>query len=334
MTHAIDNSDVQSQAVEWFVRLQECDEESVWISHRDWLEADPAHAAAYAEVERTWVDLEDVQEEIEAKTVRPFATPHLGASERSVGGGRRWNWRYTWVPAAAAAAVVGFLVVPQIGPLSGQPDRYQTDAKHMQVVELEDGSKLTLNRNTRLEVDLGAGERRVRLASGEAAFDVHHDSKRPFVVKVGDREVRVLGTEFNIVNDRGAFSVAVRRGLVSVSRKNRPDEVVRLPAGRALTQSFDRRNDIVQSVQPDAAFAWQAGRLIYADRPLTDVANDLSRYAGVPVDVAPDLKDMRVTGVIGIGGEASLRRQLEALLPVRIKDVKGDRRLIVGTGQQ
>lgn len=47
-------------------------------------------------------------------------------------------------------------------------------------------------------------ERRIKL-NGEAYFEVVKDKEKPFIVEMGDNEIKVLGTSFNINNYDGSF---------------------------------------------------------------------------------------------------------------------------------
>ena len=73
------------------------------------------------------------------------------------------------------------------------------------------------------------------MADGEAAFDVAHDPTRAFLIAVGDRQVRVVGTEFNLRRREGLTALTVRRGVVEVRPAGAPDAApTRLvPRGRA-----------------------------------------------------------------------------------------------------
>jgi transmembrane sensor len=300
------------QAVSWFVRLQDCDDEAVWQAHVAWLEADPANAASYAAVEQAWIDveapsIEGVDRDEPADVVD--LAEHRSARRR---GG-------FWFPAAAAAALVAIVTGSQSLHL-GKPagETYRTDGTAGREIALNDGSRLTLGRDTELTVDLDGNRRNVSIASGQAAFDVRHDATRPFVIAAGDREVRVLGTEFDVMTRGETFGVSVRRGLVSVSDKDAPSAVTRLPAGKALLRLPGTDRDQITSVDPDNALAWRDGRLIYIDSTLANVALDYQRYVGKPVVVARDVRDLHISGVVNARNEEDLIRQLELLLPVRI----------------
>ncbi|WP_165831102.1 FecR family protein [Sphingomonas pokkalii] len=319
--------DPDEAAVEWFVRLQECEDEQVWLDHLAWMEADPAHAEAYARVERLWVAADALPAEAPVASEAAAAVVSLDA-HRAAKQSRVARWWFPGVIAAAAsvAAVIGLPQFVHLGEPAGQT--YRTDGASMRVVALADGSRLTLNRNTEIVVKLGDSVRTAELRSGEAVFDVHHEEKRPFTVSAAGREVRVLGTEFDVLNQNGAFGVAVRRGLVSVSAPAGGTTVTRLPAGTALHRAAGDTQDIVQTIAPDDALAWVKGRLVYSDSPIENVARDLERYTGTPVHVAPEIRSLHVSGVLTIGDPAALDRQIEALLPVRVEKVDGQRRLV------
>lgn len=314
MTDLNTEEEIRGQAAEWFVRLQGSEDEADWLAHRDWLEADPRHARAYADVEALWVDLEALAEPAEDRS----AAEVIDLSERRAS---RWR-RLTWVPAVAAAAAVAALVVlPRVGPLvPAQGQTYRTGPDETRQIALADGSRLTLNRASEVTVRIDDNDRSADLKAGEVSFDIHHEANRPFRVAAADREIRVLGTEFNVVNQNGAFTVTVRRGLVSVAPRDHAEAAVRVPAGRALLHLPGAARDVIAPVSPDDAFAWQKGRLVYTDRPLTEVASDLSRYLRKPIRVSSELRQTRLTGVFELGDAKALRRQLELALPVQLRD--------------
>lgn len=324
MNNSTINEERRDTAVTWFVRLQDCDDELVWLAHREWLEADRANAAAYEAVARLWIEAEALSE-LEVAPAAPIAEIIDLAAQRP----KRPIWRAWGVPAIAAAAVIAAVGLTQIEqPTAPASETFRTDAATSRTIALRDGSRMTLNRSSIATVRFAEHERLVELASGEAAFDVRHDTARPFAVLAGGRAVRVLGTEFNVLNASGTFAVTVRRGLVSVSPKQASGETVRLPAGMALTQDADGRPDKIVKVEAGDAFAWTEGRLIYVDRPLSDIARDLGRYGGDVVTVAPELTRMRVSAVLTIDKSRSLDRQLELLLPIRIERADAGRRIV------
>jgi len=315
MTDAEREAILRDEAIEWFVRLQEADDELLWTAHRAWLEADPAHRRADAAIRSLWVDL-DLQ--AVAWAARGASAPSAAVHQLRRRGGPSRAAFVGWAAAAAAVATIAIFVPRPISPVLNPSQTYRTDGSHLRTIALQDGSKLYLNRNTVASVRVGPEARFVALRSGEAAFDIRHE-RRPFTVLAGTREIRVLGTEFNVLDQQGAFAVTVRRGVVSVSASESSAPPVRVAAGQALVRPAGAATDAIRQVDPEAAFAWRTGRLVFVDRPLPAVASALSRYMGGTIEVSPDLMQTHVTAILAIGSAAHLRRQLEGLAPVRFE---------------
>jgi transmembrane sensor len=164
----------------------------------------------------------------------------------------------------------------------------------------------------------------VRMGDAEAVFDVAHDARRPFLIAVGDRQVRVVGTEFNLRHRDDVVDLTVRRGTVEVRPTDAPQaSPTRVTVGQELTH-VEGGGQVLKASDPQAAFAWINGQLIYRDRPLSDVAADLSRRFATPVRTA-DARTaaLRFTGVLVTDNEADVLRRLEAFAPVRAERTPG-----------
>lgn len=306
MTDTANTDPIQQAAVDWFVRLQDDAALEDWTGFQAWLEADPAHAAAYDAVEALWVDLEEAPA---AEDPAPISTDNVVALRRpSPRPTRRWVW--AGVATAVAAAIV-VAVLPQLTRPTFTD--YTTRRGETREVALDDGSRLTLGGATTLRVRMTRAQRDVTLVDGEASFDVAHLKDRPFVVAVADREVRVLGTEFNILSHDERLAVTVRRGLVSVS--GGPGGAVRLAKGQQLISTPDSAS-VVRTTDLDAAFAWKSGKLVYREAPLAEVVADLNRYVATPIRVDPNAASVKVSGVLLVDEEAAMIRRLELFAPI------------------
>ena len=118
--------------------------------------------------------------------------------------------------------------------------QFQSDNSTLPVI-LPDGSKIILNKNSRLSYasNFGEKDRRVTL-KGEAFFDVERNTLKPFVIAVNQAEVDVLGTSFNVqgYENRTEIEVTVQTGIVrfSVQQENRE---VELTVGCVLALNVD-----------------------------------------------------------------------------------------------
>ncbi|MEJ0035692.1 MAG: FecR domain-containing protein [Gammaproteobacteria bacterium] len=96
------------------------------------------------------------------------------------------------------------------------PEQFQTKVGEQRSVLLADGSRVTLNTASKIEVQLRSDHRVVQLVQGEALFEVAHDTRRPFDVHVGDVVVRAVGTQFDIDRRAKRTVVTVVEGRVAM----------------------------------------------------------------------------------------------------------------------
>src|SRR5579859_1923489 len=271
-----DDGQMAEEAARWFARLQgEAATGEDWLAFERWLQASPAHARAYERLESLWVDLEY------APLTRELGgRPLVAARRRQVRSGVRGRIpRGAWWGAGAAIAA-GLAVAVGVGIQSPgvASQTYETPAGKTRDITLADGTHIRLNAASKITVRLERDARRVEMADAEAVFDVAHDARRPFLIAVGDRQVRVVGTEFNLRHRDDQVDLTVRRGVVEV----RPADALgaaptRVSVGQELTHTEGQAGQILKVADPIQSFAWTNGQLIYKDQPLSDVAADLSR---------------------------------------------------------
>ena len=153
---------------------------------------------------------------------------------------------------------------------------------------LSDGTRVVLGAGSQLTVaaGYGAGKRDVSLR-GEAYFAVRHDSTSPFVVRAGDALVRDIGTAFAVHSDRGdGVRVVVTSGAVSMRAASATSDSVLLHAGDRALLEPDGRIVAQRAGATDDDLAWRAGRLVFRDAPIAQVAADLRRWYGIELRVS------------------------------------------------
>jgi transmembrane sensor len=298
-----DRKDAAEAAAQWFVRLSgEAATGEDWLAFEDWLKASPVHAEAYARVERLSAELDDQA---------PRLLSALAEPRRA---GARWAWPGAGAALAAAIALAALIGVRGSGPA---PTAYQAPPGTIREIALSDGSRVRLDAASALSVRMTGRSRQVAMADGEAAFDVAHDPARPFLIRVGDRQVRVVGTEFDLRHRGGVLTLTVRRGVVEVRPAEASGAPVRLQVAEQLTHRDGTPGDAVAKVDADEAFGWTEGQLVYHARPLAEVAADLSRRFGEPIRPA-DAATGRTpfTGVLVTDSEPAVLRRLKAFAGV------------------
>ena len=310
----------ESQAVAWLSRLDAPEAaDADWLALADWLEAAPENRDAFDRAERLSSEIAALAPDLVRGLDAARATPIIPAAPRRARRRgaplRRWAWAAAGLAAAACLVVV---VAPGLQPAPIQT--YQTAKGQTRVVALADGTQIALNSDTRLSVRLERQVRNVEMARGEAAFSVAHDTARPFLIAAADRRIRVVGTEFNVLDAEGLVRVTVRRGIVGVTpvSASADDTGVLLHAGDQLEHRTGQQVSAVHRVDPEVAFAWRSGNLVYRDQPLREVVGDLNRYFTTPVRVTGSAADLKFSGVLMVDTEDAVVRRLQAFLPISV----------------
>ena len=303
----------QSQAAaDWVARLGGEPGEADWLAFESWLSAAPAHRGAYDKALALSLEIEHQAAALaDALADADIARQDRPAPRHSRGPALWWSGTMMSV---AAVAVTFALLHPETKPL--QPDVYVTAKGERRDIALSDGTKIALNTASSVTVNMQPGRREITLAQGEAAFTVTHDANRPFVVHVGDRVLTDLGTDFDVLRQNGTITVTVREGLVGVQRAGDVQRNLKLGPGMRLDHREGSPDSMVLVANTDEAFSWRAGRLIYRDRPLSEVAADLNRYGENQVRVQGAAADLRFSGVLTIDNQPAMVQRLTALLPV------------------
>lgn len=244
----------------------------------EWLRADPEHERRLAQIH-----LRHDLAALSAPLINELYDRDRRHSVRNLA--RRWA-----VAGISAAAAVLLLLG---GYFYHRSSRLEHLASRQIALHVPDGQQLRITLSDGTSVWLNAGttlaypalfsgrERRVRI-DGEARFDVTHDVSHPFVVETYVCDVRVLGTEFDVVadRDRGTFSTALFEGQVEVRNRLsdqtvrlRPDETVRLEGSR-LTVGRIRNSD---------DYLWTEGYINFKGHTFHEIIDRYRQVYGVDI---------------------------------------------------
>ena len=164
---------------------------------------------------------------------------------------------------------------------------------------LADGTMVWLNSSSQLIFPTRfTGNTREVLVEGEVYFDVQHDESKPFIVRVNDVSVRVLGTEFCISaypENEGVMTTLVQGAVQVMSGDN---QVVLKPGYQAVVDPH--AGTISQrAVELSLYTSWVRGIFEYENMELKDIVVQLARWYDVQFTFsAPEYKERRFTGVI------------------------------------
>jgi ferric-dicitrate binding protein FerR (iron transport regulator) len=166
--------------------------------------------------------------------------------------------------------------------------------------------ELSIELNTQTSVALrpAQNETRIELISGEASVMAKLPSSKPLVMLAGDGRITALQADFNARCLERIVSVTCLDGIVDVEQGR---NMVRLRKREQVSYSG---TGIEASVPVDAAqvTAWKAGLLIFRDRPLASVVDEVNRYrSGKIIITNADLKRRLAAAAVVVAASASAR---------------------------
>jgi ferric-dicitrate binding protein FerR (iron transport regulator) len=184
---------------------------------------------------------------------------------------------------------------------------------------LSDGTKVWLNAasSIRFPVTFTGGIRQVEI-TGEAYFEVAHNTSQPFHVKVNEMEVQVLGTHFNInaYPDEKTVKTTLLEGSVKVSSIHPLSTVnsqlsIVLSPGQQAVLHHDNGTIVVHETDTDIAIAWKNGLFRFDETDLPTIMRQISRWYDVEVSYEGKIPERTFGG--GIDRNLPLSSILKAL---------------------
>jgi transmembrane sensor len=327
--------DIAAEAAVWVARLhgpgrsKQMERECL-----AWQARSAAHREAFERCTETWQDVPRVT----------LASAYETASGQAASGSARNPWRngsLGWAFAFTVMAVVGVVALQQWR----EAGTYGTGVGEQQLVVLDDGSRVSLNTDTRVRVALGPDRRTVSVLTGEALFEVAKDARRPFVVRVGGSEVEALGTVFAVrfsadgsSNDE-ALAVTLIEGSVSVGPASTwstagpaparrivmlPGERLRLAKAAAGTST--EASPRVDRPNVQQAVAWKRNEVVFDDVSVEEAVAEMNRYSRTPVVLLlhpAGLTNLRVSGLFRTGDNAGFARAVAALHGLKVRERAG-----------
>ncbi|GHH59126.1 MULTISPECIES: FecR family protein [Gammaproteobacteria] len=300
-------------AAEWCLHLSAGDlSEAQQQALARWLDADPEHARLLERARQAWHAVGAAAEHPRMQALRRAAREDAARSRR------RHRAGYA-LAAAACLALVGLGLWWRLAP-----EVYRTDLAERRTVVLDDGSRVTLDADTRLEVRYGEQLRQLRLRQGRAAFEVAKQPARPFVVRADDTRVIATGTQFSVERLAGEVRVVLYEGSVEVERARTGSaslrSMQRLTPGQAWTGGPRKQGGQVARIDAGQEQAWRDGLLVFHDEPLDLAIARVNRYSKMKLELGEaNLAELRISGMFKAGDSAAFVSGVTALLPLHAR---------------
>ncbi|TFF52746.1 iron dicitrate transport regulator FecR [Pseudomonas putida] len=291
-------------AATWYVQLNDgANSEARTQAWRQWLQASPQHAAAWARVEK-------LQQQW-AMVPPQAALSGLGAAQAQ----RRDVLKVLGLLMAMGGG--SWLAAEQV-PHRALLAQHSTRTGERRALHLEDGSQLELNVDTALDVRYATKVRAIQLYQGEILVrPVSDRQQRPFIVHTDDGSVLALSTAFSIRKLAQETRVGVLEASVEVRPLRHPDRVLQLHAGQQV--SFDQDVVLDAHALPADSTAWLQGMLSVNDWRLGDFLEELGRYRPGVLRCASSIQAMSISGAFRIDDTDIALANLPKTLPVKVR---------------
>ncbi len=262
---------------------------------------------ASAENERAWQEAREVWELMGSAAPAPSGTPPSAAEVTAAAEARRRRsaarrrgkglLRSPWLSYGLAAAAVAALVIAGMergsrgaAPNLLTPTSSSTMAGNVVTMSLSDGTVVRMATSTHLRFPPRSDGREVEL-EGRAFFAVAPGDV-PFVVRTDVGSVTVHGTRFEVRAEGDELRLVVVEGRVLLEGRGGTAEVA---PGQVAFLSRGGAPRVVDREDVWALLEWPAGLLLFQATPLAEVAEEIGRRFGRPVEVDPAIASRRVT---------------------------------------
>lgn len=196
-------------------------------------------------------------------------------------------------------------------------------------VTLPDGSAVTLNTDTDLDVVFDGRHRMVEILRGQAFFNVAKDPLRPFVVLAGGKQIVAVGTAFDVRLEKQRVEVLLVEGRVVVENVTRPGSAapsseaskasIRLNPGETLVAT---ETEVLHTPaqDPERRLKWRDGLIEFDNTTLAEAIEEFNRYSVQTIRVEdPELAKLLISGVFRSNSQRKFLEAVTSLHPVAVE---------------
>lgn len=274
------------QAANWCVLLNSDNPtDADTQAHNQWLRADPENQKVYLELQALWCEFDRYDNsQFDSQILNRVLDKDKPKSK---------NFAKS---VALSAFIVGFVFIFNHLGLAGGGSDYYTLKGQQKTVELKDGSILTLNAQTQVDIEFSSKQRLIKLNQGEIHLVVKTNSSWPLVVVTDKTTTTALGTQFSVKRNEQDTYVVVSESKV---------ELCYLPVQKCVVGKQGQAMSVAENqlsgpraTNPDVELAWLNNRLVANDMSLAELLSLLEpHYQGVFIYNKSALEHIRVSGV-------------------------------------
>jgi len=221
--------------------------------------------------------------------------------------------RKRWIWAAAAVALILFTSIFLLRQTTQIEPTLLADAgESITMVELQDGSNVTLRPNSQLYQNEITDQQFSYSLSGEALFEVTHNPDREFRVETSEGRVRVLGTTFNLSERNSKTDVYLIEGRIAFETVDL-NQSVTLTAGEGATIQDLQLSEPFRFEETNVT-SWTQSRLTFSERSAGSILDELEFHFGIEIEMEESMRSEILGGSITLEDREQSLNDLEIVL--------------------
>lgn len=199
-----------------------------------------------------------------------------------------------------------------------------TDTKNLIKEQLPDGSSLSLDAKTNLNIEFFNGKREVILKEGRVMFEVAKDENRPFVIKSDDINIEVVGTKFEVIHKKDTTTINVEEGIVKTYYSSyffdKQNEMM-LTKENSITYLNKQGMIATQGkVNPKKIALWRENRIHLDNTTLKEALEEFSKYKTISVSfLSKEAENYTVSGEFFSTQLEIFLKTVTKLYPIKIE---------------
>ena len=306
-----DTTAIEHKASLWVVRIDNGKlSAKEHVEFMSWVKAKPEHKLAFERLARWQININQLPE------LNPSQNPSIAEKTQYQTNSHPIKAMASLKALSSIAALIGLVFIvflmrqqPELEPALLQT--YQTAMGEQKEISLPDGSTVTLNTESVININFNNALRTIELIQGEAYFEVFKDPSRPFEVTTLNKVVRAVGTAFTVhAKKHSAIEVMVTEGRVEfaqISTQHNPKTPEKLDSktiafiDQGQLATINAKNSInvtnITAENTQQRLAWRQSMIIFKGEPLEQVIAEIGRYSGTRFTISsPALANKRIGG--------------------------------------
>jgi len=332
---------VKEEAAAWIIKMDQAplnDEETKQI--QQWIALSPFHESYIHKLAKNWDSMSVLSDLAELFPIEPESC-NVDSTETLFFSIKKFL-QLKWLTPIALVTLLIFITPFYFQDHTHQ---YSTQIGQRSDVTLDDGSKVSLNTNSHIEVDFSGELRAIRLLKGEANFNVAHNPNRPFVVYAGSGVVWAVGTMFNVRYKHDDVHVVISEGTVKIYAESNIDErlkeklsysaddsnqklgkeVIAVAGHEVLYNKTIKQLNILGQDELDKKMAWHDGIILFEGESLAQAVEEISRYTRTKIVItSTDLNELPIGGSFNTTNIDASLNSLSKAFDIRVNRVSNN----------